>query len=331
MERTGRALVTGGTGFLGSRLAECLLARGFEVTVLGRNEAIGRAMVERGMGFLQADLADAPAIRDACRGRDVVFHAGALSSVWGPDEAFHRANVLGTRHIIEGCQEHDVGRLIHVSSPSVLFEFRDRLDLAEDASFPGRAANAYARTKQLAELEIDRAASEGLPVLTFRPRAIFGPGDTAIFPRLIRANRRFFPLFGNPLVDLTYVDNVVDALLLGLEAPAALIGRKYHVTNGEPLPIRELLETVFGRLGVPFAPVRLPRVAGEALATLFEAASLLAGGSPEPVLTRYTVGTLSYSQTLDITAIRRDLGYRPRISVDEGIDRFVRWWKETHG
>jgi len=331
MERITRVLVTGGTGFLGRKLAERLQAGGYDVTALGRNERIGQELAASGMLFKRVDLGDADAIRDACKNQDIVFHAGALSSPWGKPEEFHRSNVLGTRHVIAGCQAHEVRRLIHVSSPSVLFEFRDCLDLPESTPYPTVPANAYAATKQQAEKDIDQAFAGGLPVIMFRPRALFGPGDTVIFPRLIRASRRAFPMFGNPLIDLTYVENAVDALMLGMTAPSAVLGRKYHVTNGTPIPLRDLLTTVFGRLGQPYRTRSLPPALGLALAGLSEGVTRLTGSDREPVLTRYSVGTLAYSQTLDISAIRRDLGYQPRIGIEEGIDRFARWWKETHG
>lgn len=323
-----RALVTGATGFLGGRLARRLAAEGWEVTGLGRNEQAGRAL---GVPFLRVDLADREAVAAACRGQEVVFHCAALSSPWGPYEAFHRANVLGTRHVAEACLAHGVGRLVHVSTPSVYFDFRDREGIREDEPLPARSVNAYAATKRLAEEAVDAAHARGLATVTIRPRGLFGPGDTAILPRLVRANAAGrLPLFdgGRARIDVTYVDNAVDALLACAEAPSTALGRKFNITNGEPTTVGDLLTLVFTALGVPYRPRRMGYRTGLVLAGAMEWAARLRGGR-EPLLTRYAVGLLAKHQTLDLTAAREVLGYAPRVSLAEGVARFAEWFKET--
>jgi nucleoside-diphosphate-sugar epimerase len=325
-----KVLVTGATGFLGGALARRLQARGDEVTVLGRSPAPLAELAREGMRPIQADLADAEAVRAACQGQAVVFHSGALSSAWGPAEVFYRSNVLGTRNVIAGCEAGGVGRLVHVSTPSIYFRFETRLEVREDAPLPRQPANEYARTKLLAEAEIDQAAARGLPVITLRPRAIFGEGDNAILPRLIgRLQQGRLRIIGDGrnITDLTYVQNVVDALLLCAEAPSALLGRKYNLTNGEPLPLWPLIEKLCRALGYEYPRRRIPYPLALGLAGLLEAVHQRLPGQPEPLLTRYMVGVLAKSTTLDISAARRDLGYVPRVTVDQGFERFVRWWK----
>lgn len=327
-----RALVTGGTGFLGQKLALRLAAAGWEVAALGRNEAIGRALEAQGVPFVRADLTDRQAVDQACRGRDVVFHSGALSSPWGPYEAFFQANVLGTQHVADACLAHGVGRLVHVSTPSLYFDFRDRLDVREDEPLPAKGVNAYAETKRLAEGVVDAAHAQGLPTITIRPRGIFGPGDTAILPRLVRANEAGrLPLFdgGRARVDVTYVENVVDALLACAAAPEAALGAKYNITNGEPMAVAELLPRVFAALDVPFRPRRVPYLQGLLMAQAMEWASLAVGGAREPLMTCYAVGLLAKHQTLDIGAARQALGYEPRVSVADGLAAFAAWWQES--
>lgn len=326
-----KVLVTGATGFLGGALARRLAARGDEVTVLGRNPARLAELERAGMRPLRADLTEAEAVRAACQGQELVFHCGALSSAWGPAEAFYRANVLGTRQVIAGCEAAGVRRLVHVSTPSIYFRFETRLNVAEDASLPAQAANEYARTKLLAEAEIDRAFARGLPVITIRPRAIFGEGDNAILPRLIgRLAQGRLRIIGDGqnITDLTYVENVVDALLLCAEAPASALGQKYNITNGEPLPLWPLIEKLCGALGYAYPRQRIPYPLALGLAGALEMVCNRLPGQPEPLLTRYMVGVLAKSTTLDISAARRDLGYVPRVAVEEGFERFVRWWKE---
>jgi nucleoside-diphosphate-sugar epimerase len=221
--------------------------------------------------------------------------------------------------------------MVHVSTPSIYFRFESRLAVTEAAPLPGKSANEYARTKLLAEAEVDQAFGRGLPVITIRPRAIFGEGDRAILPRLIsrlQSGRLRVIGDGQNITDLTYVENVVDALLLCAEVPDMLLGRKYNITNGEPLPLWGLIQKLCDALGFEFPRRRLSYSAAMGLAAVLEMVSHLLPGQPEPLLTRYMVGVLAKSTTLDISADRRELGYQPRVTVEEGFQRYVRWWQK---
>ncbi|WP_315971325.1 NAD-dependent epimerase/dehydratase family protein [Paenibacillus sp. N3.4] len=234
-----RALVTGGTGFLGKRLAWRLRDEGWEVTVIGRNDKIGAQLEQQGVRYISLDIRRKKEAMDACSGQDVVFHCAARSASWGAYEDFYASNVTGTEHVIAGCMRHNVERLIHVSTPSVCFRYGDRKNVTERYALPQRQASHYAATKRLAEIAIAQAALGRLRAVIIRPRAIFGPGDTSILPRIIEANTTTgVPMIdgGRALIDLTYIDNVVDALVLSQRAPDEVLGRTYHITNGEPMP-----------------------------------------------------------------------------------------------
>jgi nucleoside-diphosphate-sugar epimerase len=326
-----RILVTGGTGFLGKQLVFKLKQLGYNVTVLGRNSKIGKQLEAENVQFLARDLRDKDAIIAVCQGQDYIFHCGALSSPWGKYEDFYYTNVLGTRNIIQGCQTHKVKRLIYVSTSSVYFDFCHRFNIQESTPLP-KPVNAYAKTKQLAEQEINQAYQLGLPVITIRPRGIFGVGDTTILPRLIRASTHTgIPLInqGKACIDITHVDNVVEALLLCKDAPDSLLGRIFNITNGEPILIANLLEMLSNKLGYSFKlkPISYQIAYGAASVMELMANTLPLGR--EPILTRYTVGLLAFSQTLDITTTTQELGYKPRVSLEEGLDNFAQWWKET--
>ncbi|SFF40779.1 NAD dependent epimerase/dehydratase family protein [Paenibacillus algorifonticola] len=324
-------LVTGATGFLGKNAVNRLLKEGHSVTAVGRNRAEGERLGEAGAAFLQLDLASSR-MREAIARHDAVFHCGALSSPWGKYRDFYASNVIGTRNVIQGCLEHGVQRLVHVSTPSIYFDYRHRFNIAEHEPLPKSAVNHYAATKLLAEQEVDRAFREqGLRVVTIRPRALFGPGDTAIFPRLLRANdKRFIPMFGSgqPLVDITYVDNVTEALMRCLYADPIVLGQKYNITNGEPIQLWEAMTRLFELLNKPMRTKKIAYPAAYTAASLLELGAKLPGLAKEPLLTRYTVGILAFSQTLSIEKAQRELGYRPLVSVEEGLRRFAAWWKE---
>jgi nucleoside-diphosphate-sugar epimerase len=328
-----RAVVTGATGFLGGALARRLRTEGYEVRGLGRNVDAGAMLQQQGIDFLAADINDRMTLQEACRGAHYVFHCAALSSPWGKTSEFYETNVNGTQVALEAAAAARVRRFIHVSSPSIFVDTRDRFDLREDSPPASRAISAYCATKQLAERAVARFGASTLPTVTLRPQGIFGPGDRAIFPRMIRiAQEGHFPMIGNGrnLVDLTYIDNAVDALIACIHAPATTAGHIYHITNGEPVLLYETLARVLRDIGVPYRPLRLPFRLAYLAAGAIEALHRVLLRNREPRLTRYAVCVLARSRTLDISAARRDLGYTPRIAMAEGLRRFAAWWKASH-
>lgn len=320
-----KVLVTGGTGFLGKVLSFRLQKMGYHVTVLGRNSEICRQLEESKFRVLRRDLINRKQVIDACKHQDYVFHCGALSSPWGPYHDFYLANVLGTQHVVQGCMEHSIKRLIHVSTPSIYFDFTDKLNISENDILPHKSVNAYAKTKRLAENEIDRAYQQGLPVITIRPRGLFGPGDTTILPRLISAHAsRALPLFkqGRVLIDMTYVDNAADALILCMNASTEAIGRKFNITNDEPMYVIELLNKLFTKLNIKLKTKSVNYQIAHCVAWMLEYFYRISS-SKEPPFTRYTLGLLAKDQTLNISAAKHLLAYQPQVSIDEGLDRYV--------
>ena len=219
-------------------------------------------------------------------------------------------------------QANGVARLVHISTPSLYFEFRDRLAVREDAPLPP-PVNLYAETKREAE-RLVRAAP--IPAVILRPRGIFGAWDDTLLPRLLRLLRRQrFPLFngGDALIDLTYVDNVVDAIVLALALPGSAQAT-FNISNGQPRRAGDLFAELAHAFGLPWRPRHVPLGMGLALARACELAGRVARGW-EPPLTRYTVGTVAYSQTLDLQRSREHLGYVPRVDIADGIRRTSAW------
>jgi len=326
-----KALITGATGFLGGALARRLHSMGWDVTALGRNVPKLDQLENEGMRVLQLDLKDKSAMTAACKDQEIVFHCAALPSPWGNFELFYQANVIGTRNVIRGCEEHKVKRLVYVSTPSLYFGYSSRMNVKETDALPEPVSN-YAATKILAEQELDQAFENGLATIAIRPRALFGPGDTVIFPRLIpRLQSGRLPILGDGenVIDLTYIENVVDALLLCAESPANTLGKKYNISNGEPVKIWRLVERICRELNLPYPKRKISYQTANAAASVLEFIYTLIPTHPEPPLTRVSVSMMANSTTLDIAAARRDLGYNPRVSVDEGVERFMKWWKDT--
>lgn len=326
-------LISGGTGFLGRKLAQKLKSLAYNITTIGRNQKIGEQLEAQQIKFLKLDLQDSEATIAACQNQDYIFHCAALSSPWGKYQDFYNANVIATQNIIKACQTHQVKRLIYVSTPSIYFDFSHRLNITENA-LAKTPVNHYIQTKLLAEQAINHAHKQGLPVISIRPRGIFGAGDTAILPRLIKASQKTgIPLInrGQSLIDMTYVDNVVEALLLCQKAPDNLLGRTFNITNGQPMYLIDLLKLLSQKLeyNLKLKPIPYPIAYG--LAAIMETASNTILFGKEPILTRYTVGVLAFSQTLDITAAKTELGYQPQVSIEDGLSIFSEWWKsENH-
>lgn len=320
-----RVLVTGATGFLGRYVVRRLLADGDTVWALGRNWADSADLVQAGALPIQADLRDRAAVIAACARADAVIHAGALSAPWGRWADFQAINVGGTRNVLAGCQTHAVSRLVYVSSPSVVFSGHDHRNMTEDAPYPAVPASLYSASKRDAEIII-RASS--VPAVIVRPKALFGPGDTALLPRVVRAAQAGrLPQIGDGCneVDLTYVDNVAHALALALRAPAA-IGNTYHITNDAHPRLWDVVRQVLRDLGVTSRLRRRPLAMMLLAARALETVAMLSGR--EPLLTTYTVRILARTQTYDISAAKRDLGYAPIVLLDDAIARTVANFQE---
>ena len=323
-----KALVTGATGFLGKYVVEELVEHGYQVRAFGRNRAIGQSLVNASVTFIQGDLTNQEDLTKACQEMDMVVHAGALSTVWGPWEDFYQTNVLGTKYILETCREAKIERLVYVSSPSIYAAPRDQLDIKESDAPQENRLNNYIRSKLASEKLFKDYPDVSSVIL--RPRGLFGIGDTSILPRVLNLSQKIgIPLIGDgrQLMDMTCVENVALAIRLALETPQAA-GEVYNITNGEPRAFRNLIEETLRGLGYPirYRKIPAPLVCAISSSLEFIYKSLKLKG--EPALTRYTYYLLRYSQTLDISKAERDLGYRPKITISEGIEQYVQDYRK---
>jgi nucleoside-diphosphate-sugar epimerase len=314
-----KIVVTGATGFLGTHLCHHLHRLGHEILALGRDRQKGAALAATGISFEAVDLGRISEV-SRWQAADAMVHAAALSSAWGARRDFELANVIGTRNALDMACRLAVKRFVFISSPSVGFRFRDQLDLVETAPLP-LPVNAYAATKAMAE---DLVRASGLNTIILRPRGLYGKGDAALLPRLIRAAvTRPLPLLrkGAAVTDLTHIDDVVAAIVLSIEAPPLFGGRTYNISGGEALTIRKIIEETAQAAGVTVRFQPVPVLLALAAARGGEYAARWRAGQPEPVITAYGVGVLAFSQTLDLTAARKDLGYCPQVDFAEGLRR----------
>jgi nucleoside-diphosphate-sugar epimerase len=333
----GPALVTGGTGFLGRHLVERLLAQGRAVTVLARRSALD--LEKRGVRFVAADLADAAAVRSACRGAETVFHIAAKVGVWGRGNDFFRANVLGTRTILAGCRTHGVRRFVYTSTSSVVYNGRDLSGVDESLPLAATCPAAYPLTKAAAEREVLAANTPELRTIALRPHLIWGVGDPHLVPRIIeraKAGRLRIVGSGRNRVDLVHVENVVDAQLLAEAAlaqyqlivdktgrPPDVSGKAYFITNGEPVVLWDWINGLLHALGIPPVTKRVSLAAATALGAACETLWRALPLRGEPPMTRFIAKELASDHWFDISAARRDLGYAPRVSMAEGLAELI--------
>lgn len=328
------ALVTGGGGFLGRYVVEQLLARGDAVRVFAR----GRypALDELGADTVRGDLRDAGAVREACRGVDVVFHVAGRPGVWGPWRAYYEVNTLGTEHVIAGCRAAGVSRLVYTSSPSVVYDGRPHENADESLPYTERFLCHYPRTKALAEAAVlDANGRNGLSTVGLRPHLIWGPRDNHLIPRLIqraRAGRLRRVGDGRNLVSISYVENAAHAHLLAadrLTPQSPLAGRAYFINEPEPVNLWSWIDELLSRAGLPPVRKSLSAAAAWRLGAALEAIYRAFRFRGEPPMTRFVASQLSTSHYYDISAARRDFGYEPPVSVEEGLRRMqadlLRW------
>ncbi|MEM8709340.1 MAG: NAD-dependent epimerase/dehydratase family protein [Planctomycetota bacterium] len=323
-----RVLVTGATGFLGGAVAKALHAAGAHIVAHGRSACAAADLERQGLEVWLSSLEDRASVAAflAKTPPELVVHSAALSAPFGPREAFVRSNVDATATVLEASERAGVTRFVHVSTPAIYSSGRPLVSVREDATLPPRAINHYAATKRIAESLVQSANGRGLPTVILRPRAIYGPGDRALFPRLVRAlEAGRLPIIGDGRnrIDLTYIDDAVHGVERALLAGEQALGGVYNLTGPEPAALWEVIERLCVELDLPRPGRRVSHRAARAAALAAETLHRLLRRKGEPALTRYSVDSLALDAGLDISAARRDLGYRPSVTVDEGVRRFL--------
>lgn len=312
-----KLLLTGASGFIGGRFMQRF--RGTpRLDLLG----IGR----RALADADYRAVDLSRPFDLDFAPDVVIHAAALSSPFAPRREYLRHNVDATRHVIDWCRAHGLPKLIYISSSSVHYRPRDQLGIREDDPIGPAFANTYAETKAAGETLV-RDYPGAWTIL--RPRAVFGPGDTVLFPRLLAAAEHGrLPRIvrdGPPAVgDLISVDALADYMLRAAQRPDAV--GAFNLSHGEPVEMQAFIADIFRRLDLPpptrTVSYRVARTAAHAA----ELAWTLLPLRGEPPVTRFGIDVLSFSKTFDIAKARAVLG-APSQTLAEGADAFVAWQK----
>jgi nucleoside-diphosphate-sugar epimerase len=332
-------LVTGGGGFLGRYICEQLVARGDRVRSFGR-----RAYPELealGVDVVRGDITDMKAVRDACEGVDCVFHAAARAGVGVRLNDYLRPNLSGTTSVIIACRAHHTPRLVYTSSPSVTFAGEDQSGIDESAphapEWLERHGAHYSYSKAVAETAVlAPITGRTTQACALRPHLIWGPRDAHLIPRLIdRARRGRLRRIGDGtnLVDICYVENAAAAHLAAADALAdpnsPVAGRAYYISQGEPVNCWQWIDEVLALAGLPPVQKSMSFKTAWRLGAACELAYRTLRLCGEPPMTRFLAAQLAKSHCYDISAARRDLGYKPRVSTAEGMQRLAAWLRES--
>ncbi|HEY4991675.1 MAG TPA: NAD-dependent epimerase/dehydratase family protein [Nakamurella sp.] len=311
-----KVLVTGASGMTGKAVVAALIARGDTVTVLQRRPS-GLDTAE-----VLGDVADAELVRRAVVGHEAVLHLAAKVDVVGPWSDYQRANVDGTRSVVAACRAADVARLVNVSSPSVAHAGTALVGAGAEPADPATARSNYSRSKALAEQVALAADSCDLAVLCLRPHLIWGPGDTQLVaPVIARARSGRLPLIGRgtALIDTTFVDNAVDALIAALDVCGPVHGEALVVSNGEPRPIGEILQRVCDAAGVPGPRGRVPQGVAMMAGAAVEVGWRIGRRPGVPPMTRFLAEQLGTAHWFDQRRTRILLDWAPRVSLEQGF------------
>ena len=321
-----KVLLTGGTSLLGGAVAARLHARGDDVTVFQRRPS------GLGMREVLGDVGDRRAIDAAVEGVEVVIHAAARVTVVGPWSAFAQTNITGTVNVLDAARAAGVDRFVYVSSPSVANAGASLVGAPAGPADPDSARDNYSRSKAAGELLALGADTDGFSVVAVRPHLVWGPGDTQLIGRIVeRARQGRLAVIGSgaALIDTTYIDNAADALVAAADRAGDLGGRALVVSNGQPRPIRELLNRIASAAGLEQPRLRVPVAVARTAGTLIERAWERLHREDDPPITRFLAEQLSTAHWFDQRETRRALGWQPEVDLDEGFARLESWFRAS--
>ncbi|MDR0327481.1 MAG: NAD-dependent epimerase/dehydratase family protein [Planctomycetaceae bacterium] len=319
-------LVIGGTGFLGREISCQLLERGQKVRVLCRRSE-GAA---EGAEVVLGDLADPASLLKACQGVETVYHTAAIPSIslhWKP---FYETNVVGTLNVLDACKKTGVRKLIYTSSASVTFDCKPQHGAEEIAPYPSRWLAHYPHSKAMAEKVILGSATDSLLTCALRPHLIIGRRDRHLIPRLIqraKSGRLFRVGDGTNLIDIIFIEN---AALGHIQAADALTskespvnGNAYYLSQGEPVNCWDWINEVLIMKGLPKVKRSVSFSSAWVFGWMLEGLYKCCRWQGEPVMTRFLAAQLAITHYLNISKARRDFGYVPMISMEEGMRRLA--------
>ncbi|MGA1794161.1 MAG: NAD-dependent epimerase/dehydratase family protein [Thermoplasmatota archaeon] len=324
-----KAIVTGGGGFLGRAIIRKLLEGGYEVANYSRGDY--PELRKMGVKVIRGDLSNLEETKRAFKGFDVVFHVAAKVGYWGKKDDYWKVNVEGTKNVIEACLQNKIKELVFTSSPSVIFDGKDMEGVDESVPYPKEYDSPYSESKAEAERILLAANSEQLRTISLRPHLIWGPGDTHLIPAIIeRAKKGKITRIGkgNNIADMVYVDNAADAHVLAdraLRDNPDCRGKAFFISNDDPQNVWEFIDRLASLAGAKPITRSVPTNLAFVGAVFTEAFYKMFKKGKDPPLSRFLVRELSTSHWYDISAAKKELGFVPKVSIEEGLKKLKKW------
>lgn len=324
-----RILVTGGGGFLGTHIIKELLKNSsYIVTNFSRHSY--SHLEDMGVPTIKGDIRKREDVEKALsQGFDAIFHVAALAGVWGKYEDYYGINYVGTKNLVEVAQTKGIGRFVYTSTPSVVFNKDDLLGVGEEQPYATEFLNAYSETKTMAE-KLVLAANDNQTFLTcaIRPHLIWGPGDPHLFPRVIQKGKEGKLKIvgdGENMVDIVFVENAALAHVQAFEhlkANSPVCGQAYFVGQERPVKLWGFINQILGFVKVDPVMNSIDVTTAYRIGWLLEKVFKLLGiMKPEPPMTRFVALNLGKSHYFSHEKAKRDFGYYPKVTIEEGLKK----------
>ncbi len=313
--------LTGGSGLVGSHVAEEAIKRGHKVKALVRPSSDTKFLDSLGVEKVIGDLADADALRRGVEGADWVVNSAAKVGDWGSLEEFRRINVEAFRLLLDAACDAQIERFVHVSSLGV-YEGRDHFGSDETVPTAAQALDGYTRSKVEAEaLALEYVKNRGLKLTAVRPGFIYGERDRTVLPKLLNSLRsgvfRYFGS-GDQALNCIYVRNLVQAIFLAAESPTA-VGEVFNITDGKRVSKKEFVGTVAKFAGLKEPKRHIPLWLARLLANLLERRAIRKGATTPPLVNKARYKFLGLNLDFSVEKARRVLGYDPQFTTEQGL------------
>jgi nucleoside-diphosphate-sugar epimerase len=313
--------ITGGSGYVGRNLIRRFVSEGYRVRALARSDSAARIVTDLRAEPLRGDILDIASLKTAMLGCSSLVHAAADTGHGAFTASQHHTNLEGTRNVLNAAREAGITRAVHISTEAVLLSGAPLCNANEDTPIPPRHAGSYSASKAAAEQAALAENRAGLKVIAVRPRFVWGRDDTTALPQLVSAARSGKLAWidgGTYLTSTAHIDNVAEGVVLALEHGRG--GEAYFITDGAPVQFRAFVSALLRRAGVEPPKKTAPRWLVASMATIGDWLEQISGGRIKPPIGRQEYGTVGVEVTLDITKAERELGYRPVITLDAGLE-----------
>lgn len=332
--KTKKILVTGATGFIGSHLVEALAEKNRRVRCLVRRDSFLKNLeyikslrdpIKSKIEIFNGDLLDKKLLKKALRDIDIIFHLAAIARPMAiPNQAYFDVNATGTKNLLEACRSTKIKKFIHMSSISAVGPSRDGKPVNE--STPCKPVDTYGESKLEAEkILFEYYKKYKIPIVILRPSMVFGERDFEMLRFFKAVKTGFFPIRGRGKMEFCYVQNLVEACLLAEEK--GKIGEVYCISNGESYTLNKIIRTMVKEMHIKLVPIFLPismlRAGGFAMEIIGKRFNFHPPFSKETA----TWMTTNYWYC-SIEKAKKELGYKPKFSLGEGIRRTVKWYKK---